>query len=411
MARLLIRGNALRLPLADRSVQCILTSPPYYGLRDYGVAGQIGLESTPSAYVAAMVEVFREVKRVLRDDGTVWLNIGDSFNAAGRKGHGSKIGLKQGTNRASACGVDVCRPNSSDLKPKDLIGIPWMLAFALRDDGWHLRSEIIWAKGNAMPESVTDRPTKAHEQVFLLAKNPRYFYDVEAIKEKATGRDPGNKIPHKHAQTDIGMGEHRKALNLGNVKGVVRANARSVWTINTTGFPGSHFAVMPLKLATCCIKAGTSAKGACPKCGAPWRRVISRRNAPDTGASTGGDPSRKDGGHREIDTITAGGNRLAVRRVGTDEWQPTCKCGIAEVVPQIVLDPFGGAGTTVLAAENLARIGIMTELSSKYLGIARRRLERPHARHVVEKPSGSDDMPLFRRADDGTTGHGEEAAV
>jgi len=176
--------------LPDKSVQCCVTSPPYFGLRDYGVEGQIGLEDTPEKYVQKIVEVFREVKRVLRDDGTLWLNLGDSY--CGYKGE-NYCKNPETSNLQSNNHIPVANnkgtPQSSGLKPKDMIGIPWMVAFALRADGWYLRSDIIWSKPNPMPESVTDRPTKAHEYIFLLTKSARYYYDSDAIKEIATGYD------------------------------------------------------------------------------------------------------------------------------------------------------------------------------------------------------------------------------
>ena len=310
--------------LPDESAHCVVTSPPYYGLRDYGVEGQLGLEPTPEEYVANLVEVFREVRRVLRRDGVCWLVIGDSYNAAGRDSHGTRIGVKQGTNRASAAGLDVNRPNDPGLKPKDIIGIPWRLAFALQADGWFLRSEVIWDKPNAMPESVTDRPSKSHEQVFLLTKSARYFYDQEAVREPwTTDHMPGaktNETYHYGAGNggNTGLTAHRQPFmdelrrqrhrvqkeTLDGSEGeaprgpdgrrkthVVKGNAsiqhrdgerwpgtgrnlRSVWQIVTQPYPGAHFAVFPEELADRCVKAGSSERGCCPECGVPWQRVL-----------------------------------------------------------------------------------------------------------------------------------------
>jgi DNA modification methylase len=234
-----------------RAQMCV-TSPPYFGLRDYGHPGQLGLEQTPEQYVAAMVEVFRCVRDVLADDGTLWLNIGDSYNAAGRTGHGTRVGFKQGTNRASAEGADNCRPSVDGLKPKDLIGIPWMLAFALRADGWYLRQDIIWHKPNPMPESVRDRCTKAHEYVFLLSKSERYFFDSEAIKEPSTGRPKfdGNK---GRAVTDPSRNDHGRF----NPEISETRNRRSVWTVATKPYKGAHFATFPSALIEPCILAGS----------------------------------------------------------------------------------------------------------------------------------------------------------
>lgn len=245
--------------LADGSVRCCVTSPPYYGLRDYGVDGQIGLEQTPEEYIAAMVDVFRCVRDVLADDGTLWLNIGDSYNAAGRTGHGTRVGFKQGTNRASAAGADQCRPSVDSLKPKDLIGIPWMLAFALRADGWYLRQDIIWSKPNPMPESVRDRCTKAHEYVFLLSKSARYYYDAKAIAEagewcgKQLGIVRGTKV-RAEAMGRAPSGNERPGAD---ATAPDLRNKRSVWEVATQPFSEAHFATFPPALIEPCILAGS----------------------------------------------------------------------------------------------------------------------------------------------------------
>ena len=246
-----------------KSVQMCVTSPPYFGLRDYGVAGQLGLEQTPDEYIANMVEVFRCVRDVLADDGTLWLNIGDSYNAAGRTGHGTRVGFKQSTNRASAEGADDCRPNVKGLKPKDLIGIPWMLAFALRADGWYLRQDIIWHKPNPMPESVRDRCTKAHEYIFLLTKSERYFYDAAAVMEPASD-NPVSAARRNRADfctvgtkaiQGAGFGQSGQGEN-AKYKGETR-NRRSVWTVATRPYKGAHFATFPPALIEPCILAGS----------------------------------------------------------------------------------------------------------------------------------------------------------
>ena len=237
-------------------VQTCVTSPPYFGLRDYGVDGQIGLEDTPEAYVARLVEVFREVRRVLRDDGTLWLNIGDSY-AANRSYQvpSTKGGAKHGHGQAAG-GKGSRVPDG--LKPKDLIGIPWMLAFALRADGWYLRQDIIWSKPNPMPESVRDRCTKAHEYVFLLSKSERYFIDPEGMQEKAIGGTPGNTKPTKGGRAyEDGAREHRTAANLHNVGARETRNRRSVWTVATRPYKGAHFATFPPALIEPCILAGS----------------------------------------------------------------------------------------------------------------------------------------------------------
>lgn len=238
--------------LPEQSIQCCVTSPPYFGLRDYGVDGQIGLEKTPDEYVAEMVAVFRDVRRVLRDDGVLWLNLGDSY-ASTTKGTGG-ASKKQISN--SGAFFAPRKFNAGSAKEKDLIGIPWMVAFALRADGWYLRSEVIWAKPNPMPESVTDRPTKAHEQVFLLSKSARYFYDAEAIREDAA---PWNSSVGFNVE---GQSKRNKEGRIGRRDDVEQTgrNARTIWTIATQPFSGAHFATMPPDLAERCILAG-SVKG------------------------------------------------------------------------------------------------------------------------------------------------------
>ena len=233
--------------LPDSSVNCVVTSPPYFGLRDYGRAGQIGLEPTPDEFVAAMVEVFRDVRRVLRDDGTVWLNLGDSYWTA--KGASCGSDPKQGARRGWARPQD--RPAPDSLKPKDLIGIPWRVAFALQADGWYLRQDIIWHKPNPIPESVRDRCTKAHEYVFMLTKSPRYFYDADAVKERA--------IQAGRVRADKCGGSKGDAIHHspgGVFTGSDTRNRRSVWTITTKPFKGAHFATFPSDLIEPCILAG-----------------------------------------------------------------------------------------------------------------------------------------------------------
>ena len=275
-------------------VQMCVTSPPYFGLRDYGHPGQLGLEATPAEFVAAMVEVFGLVRELLADDGVLWLNLGDSYNAAGRTGHGTRQGFKQGTNRASDTGADNCRPSVDSLKPKDLIGIPWRVAFALQEAGWYLRQDIIWHKPNPMPESVTDRCTKAHEYLFLLSKSERYYWNHAAMQEQAapasldrwaqnveaqTGSDrvPGKtngnmkavggprskrdsfkREDSKRAEVIPGqtVGTHRPDRDESEWDTATR-NRRSVWTVPTQPYNGAHFATFPPALIEPCILAGS----------------------------------------------------------------------------------------------------------------------------------------------------------
>ncbi len=255
---MLIRGDARSLPLAAGAVQCVVTSPPYFGLRDYGVAGQLGLEATPDAYVAALVAVFREVRRVLKDDGTLWVNMGDSY-ATGTTAKRNPTTIEgpevpaSWSNRSQPerCGTP------AGWKTKDLLGIPWLLAFALRADGWYLRSDIIWAKPNPMPESVTDRPTKAHEYLFLLSKSERYVYDADAIKEPSTGgsHPRGAGVNPKAALSAVGS-KQNASFSAAVTERVDHRNRRSVWTVPTMPYAGAHFATFPEKLVEPCILAG-----------------------------------------------------------------------------------------------------------------------------------------------------------
>ena len=241
--------------------QMCVTSPPYFGLRDYGHEGQIGLEQTPEEYIAAMVEVFRCVRDVLADDGTLWLNIGDSY-ATGTKAHRQQsTNPGVGANRPEAQNSVARIGNPPGCKTKDLIGIPWMLAFALRADGWILRQDIIWHKPNPMPESVRDRCTKAHEYIFLLSKSERYFYDHDSSKEPAVSEKPAGNKRHKYADAYQASDseEHRTKAGLLALTGVEweKRNRRSVWTVATRPYKGAHFATFPPALIEPCILAGS----------------------------------------------------------------------------------------------------------------------------------------------------------
>jgi DNA modification methylase len=264
------------------SVQTCVTSPPYFGLRDYGHNGQIGLEPTPDEFVAALVDVFREVRRVLKDDGTVWLNLGDSYAGSVQTGgDGSASTLTKG-GKSHAQYIDRAAPRvgTGSAKPKDLMGVPWMVAFALRDDGWYLRDEVIWHKPNPMPESVRDRTTKAHERIFLLTKSPRYFYDADAIAEDATNRAPGN-VTHKHTEAYEGGDEFSRTKGgLLAVGARETRNKRSVWTIATQPYAGAHFATFPAALVLPCILAGCPEGGTVldPFNGAGTTGMVALRN-------------------------------------------------------------------------------------------------------------------------------------
>lgn len=299
--------------LEDGSVDTVVTSPPYFGLRDYGMDGQIGLEQTPQAFVQGLVEVFRDVRRVLRDDGTLWLNLGDSYYNY-RPGKGQAL-VKQSVARSDQDLPQTCARRGNKLegfKEKDLMGIPWRVAFALQDDGWYLRQDIIWHKPNPMPESVADRCTKAHEYIFLLTKSKDYYFDAEAIREPIVSEKgnsksfrgggsytQGNSF-NNHSQKDRethGNGKNESGLR----------NKRSVWNVSVSGFTSddaeAHFATFPTELVEPCIKAGSRPGG-------------------------------------------------------------------------LVLDPFGGSGTTALVADRLGRNAVLCELNPKYAEMAEKRLTK-----------------------------------
>jgi DNA modification methylase len=237
--------------IEDNSIQCVVTSPPYWGLRDYGDENQLGLEPTPEQYAYNLVKVFRKIREKLKDDGTVWLNIGDSYHGSSGGGGGATGSDLSGKRKMR----NVLNKKAEGVKPKDLVGIPWLVAFALRDDGWYLRSDIIWAKPNPIPESVKDRPTRAHEMIFLFTKKPDYFYDYEAAREELLAE---NKQGSNKSQQAVGLdGKERKLprrLVLSNQKG---KNSRTVWFINIQPLRNAHIAVFPQEIPERCIKAGT----------------------------------------------------------------------------------------------------------------------------------------------------------
>lgn len=241
--------------LPDESINCCVTSPPYYGLRNYGVDGQIGLEETPNDYISKLVDVFREVKRVLKNDGTLWLNIGDSYCNSNGYARASEKFQRDGRNDAPANDRDLKRLHESGYKTKDLIGIPWMLAFALRADGWYLRQDIIWAKPNPMPESVKDRCTRSHEYIFLLSKSQHYYYDCNAIKERAKKKPEKRNKNKEGYQADYGQKERfSPGERVYGADGY--RNKRDVWNVSLHPVKEAHFATYPEKLIEPCILAG-----------------------------------------------------------------------------------------------------------------------------------------------------------
>ena len=362
--------------LPSESVHCCVTSPPYWGLRDYGVPGQLGLEPAPEEYVANMVEVFREVRRALRKDGTLWLNLGDTYSQDTK--WGGKSDHKNYTSVAG--GYQTCRNlrTNSGLKPKDLVGIPWRVAFALQADGWWLRSDIVWSKPNAMPESVENRPTKAHEYVFLLAKSEKYFYDADAIREQFTNKEVG-WLKTGAGKTCYGVdgvaipGDIKKPTStLGGRPNPTGRNKRSVWTIPTEPYPGAHFAVFPQALVEPCILAGTSPK-ACPVCGSPWKRVVKKETIFEGGSGKAGRTAEEINSRDKWEGKQYGKNiKLGpVTSTTTMGWQPTCSCPDNDGSGRcVVLDPFGGSGTVSMVAARFERNSIYIDLNEQYLDLA-----------------------------------------
>jgi DNA modification methylase len=406
-------GDALEVlrGMESESVHCCVTSPPFYGLRDYNVDGQIGLEATPEQWVQHLVEVFREVRRVLRADGTLWLEVGDSYAAA--QGLTSRGEPRLAKSRI----IDEAEPWRADggdgggatrklkatpawgVKPKDLIGAPWLLAFALRADGWYLRSDIVWSRPNPMPESVTDRPTKAHSYLFLLAKSPRYYWDQEALREPAEWARWGDQTVPKHEGTNTKTGwmqpktkaelkrkasEHRAGIPGGQsleAEPSGSRNVRSVWTIPTQPYPEAHFATFPEELARRCIAAGTSERGCCPECGTPWVRRVESELEEVRPPQISTAPT----GYNQAANRIRDGHVPSVKHVRTLGWRPSCLCAdyvarpgqpIADPVSCVVLDPFVGSGTTCFVARKLGRRAVGIDLNAEYLKLAADRLKQ-----------------------------------
>jgi len=445
--------------MESESVHCVVSSPPYFGLRDYGVEpaiwdgnpncdhvwldatyvrntdktagakqntnsgavgrdepvvngfcslcgawrGCFGLEPSLELYVAHSVQILREIRRILRPDGTVWWNVGDSYagswgNYGGQnRGNGTQREIISGSLPNPAYdGLEQWKPPTADvagLKPKDLCMIPARVALALQADGWWLRSEIIWAKPAPMPESVTDRPTRSHEQIFLLTKSEKYFYDQNAVRQplkqssidrlsqdvenqngstRANGgaKSNGNfraAVSGGHLKSQI-VGQH-SGLTLGHHHQDIEqgANLRDVWTINTEGFRDAHFAVFPTEIPRRCILAGTSEKGVCGECGAPWTRVV-ERSAMEINRSGRGE--KIFGGNH---STAASGTMTKPPECLTIGWQPSCKHE-GDPIPATVLDPFAGSGTTLLVALRYGRSAIGIELNPDYVRMAEKRI-------------------------------------
>jgi DNA modification methylase len=309
--------------------------------------GQLGLEPTHELYLAHTVEVFRELRRVLKPQGTIWVNLGDCYNAATnatRVASSIRVG-----SWAAAGSMGDRRVKADGLKPKDLVGIPWRVALALQADGWYLRSDIIWAKPNPVPEGVRDRPVRAHEYLFLFSKQPRYFYDADAVRE-----------PEASETTDERTRAREAAIRRGHAK-------RSVWSIPTQRYHAAHFATFPEPVVEPCVLAGTSGAGCCRCCGRPWLREVCVTYTNPGNRNSNGPRST------ERRQESPGFRRRLVRMVGDEVWRPSCDCG-QERVPATVLDPFAGSGTTLAVARRLGRRAIGIELNVDYVSLAKARI-------------------------------------
>jgi DNA modification methylase len=390
--------------LPENLVHTVVTSPPYYGLRDYGVEGQIGLEESPTHFINQMRNVFGEVRRVMRKDATLWLNLGDSY--AGGKGQSGSSGAEnqetRNTNNESLNkgyqtlgGKKQTKPTddlkvlrAEGLKPKDLMLIPHRVAIALQEDGFWVRQDIVWNKPNPMPESVTDRCTKAHEYIFLMSKSASYFYDADAVKEPAAYDGRKDLIMKGSAKYSNGFDANTPA-NVATqslaVKGHERwkadengdymRNRRSVWSITSQPYADAHFATFPTELPRICVSAGTSEKGCCSICGSQLERIRkpSEEYAQHLGKSVHSHENDLAVGMRVSKKVNA--------EYATVGWTSSCECQ-SETEPSIVLDPFAGAGTTLIVARELGRKSIGIELNPKYC-------------ELIVKRIHENGMPLF----------------
>jgi DNA modification methylase len=435
----ILQGHVLEVlrTLPDEFVHCVVTSPPYWGLRTYNTEpqvwggdpecphswtsatvpagngqtthpmiaetmnrasatrspretvschlcsawkGELGLEPTPELYVDHLADVFDALWRVLRPDGSLWLNLGDTYctHPAGLTGtkrwKSSTLTIRDRTGAEQAGSIDKRPPG---LKEKDLVGIPWAVAFELRRRGWFLREDIVWAKRNPMPEPVRDRPTRSHEYVFLLTKSPRYFYDAEAVREpiqESSLRRLRHHLPNPRDNpryfSKYPKGDFRRFPMLVNTDPKGR-NLRSVWQIATQPYPGAHFATFPEALAEVCVRAGTSAKGVCAKCGTPWIHKVRAEGGgighdwfPDKSLAVGRGqgiavPAIHDGTYRRVDL----------------GFQKACSCPTKSTAPCVVLDPFMGSGTVLAVSRRLGRRSVGIDLNPEYAVLAKERID------------------------------------
>lgn len=365
------------------SIHACITSPPYFRLREYGAVVdwpevkysplpglpeitvpaqqcELGLEDELTWYVGHLVHVFRVVHRVLRPDGTLWLNLGDSWAGKGRRG-GNRNGSYERSRTPDEMVPTMLVPEG--VKRKDLMGVPWRVALALQADGWWLRSEVIWHKKNAMPDPTEDRLTRVHETIFQLTRSDTYFHDAHAIREPHTQRPQRRPNGHKRRRTGPLLPEHTWSGTVRDEPGIdghpLGRNARSVWAVSTTPFAEAHFAVMASEVAERCVLAATSARGVCPACGAPLLHVTERRRWDQAGHEL---PllSSMDV-ERSLDTLVIG-------------WEPGCACDAGDPLPATVLDPFSGAATTGVVALQHGRRFVGVEINAEYAEMSRRRL-------------------------------------
>ena len=377
----ILQGNCIDKikELEDNSIDCVVSSPPYFGLRDYGVDGQFGLEKTYQDYLANTVKIFETFKPKLKDTATIWWNVGDSYSSGSRKTTTLQTVRKPKSNEISKSkqkyldGLIVRPPIQTSIKEKDLLMIPNRVAIALQDAGWYIRSEIIWHKPNPMPESVKDRPTNCHEKIWLITKSKKYYYDADAIKE------PVKEISKKRVQYGL---KHKHPNNIGvaippvntekmgerfcNSDG--KRNKRNVWTITTKPCKEAHFATFPKDLIEPCIKAGCPEK-VCVKCGKPQVKEFYRKEKYNPGYGNQHTPK---GTHKKIGGVY---QKWLEENPPQITIKPSCDCN-ADFVPGVVLDPFGGSGTTGIVAALNNRKSILIELNKDYIDIANKRIEK-----------------------------------
>lgn len=382
--------------LSDESVNCVVTSPPYFSMRDYGVEGQIGLEETPQAYLARMVAVFREVRRVLRSDGVAFVNMGDSY-AGSTQGGSDRSYVDGGKDRLrkQVQALKHIKSNYFGFKPKDLMMIPARVAIALQDDGWYLRSDIIWHKPNPIPESARDRPTSAHEHVFMLTRAATYWSDMDAVRQQASPTSHGGGQLHDARKTQqLTPGQNK---GLATARASRRRNLRNVWSINSIGTKHAHFATFPPALVERCVLIGAPVK-TCAECGAGWLRLVEKAFV-----QTGTKRNHISGG--DFGQGWEGIPRGMVQ-VETKGFSPSCQCASQDTQPGIVLDPFMGIGTTALVARHLGRHFIGCDLNPDYVALANDRLRQPFEPRQYNPPvepikpkilpDGTEMKPLFQ---------------